>query len=218
MTTRSREGTNDLFEAMHSMRAIRRWRPDPIPEELIWKILDAATRAPNGGNRQPWGFLVVTDAEQRKEIGRLVREEASGRIKELRDELEAGNLEPSRKLLVSSALNMFENYDSAPLIIVPCQSLPGGLESADFFTSSNIYPAVENLLLAARGVGIGSVLTTIHRRFEPELRRLLNIPDDMQPACVLPMGFPDAYFGPTRRRPIEEVTHWGGWGNYKKRS
>src|SRR5438874_5405407 len=103
MPTTSREGTTDLFEAMHTMRAIRRWQARPVPDDLIWTIVDAATRAPNGGNRQPWGFIIITDDAQRAEIGRLVREALAPRIAELRAEL-ATQPAPSRRHLVASAL------------------------------------------------------------------------------------------------------------------
>jgi nitroreductase len=117
-----------------------------VPDDLIWTIVDASTRAPNGGNRQPWGFIILTDDAQRAEIGRLVREE-----------------------------------------------------------------------LAARGVGLGGVLTMVQRRFEPQLRGLLGIPDEVQLVCMIPLGFPDAKFGPTARRPVQEVAHWGAWGATRQR-
>jgi nitroreductase len=217
MPQTSREGTTDLFEAMHTMRAIRKWQARPVPDELIWTVVDAATRAPNGGNRQPWGFLAITDDTQRAEIGRLVREELAPRIAELRAEL-ATRPEPSRRRMVAAALNLFEHYGSAPLIVVPCLEFPSGHEPADGLgAASNIYPAVENLLLAARGVGLGGVLTTVNRRFEPQLRDLLRIPPTVQPICMIPLGFPDANFGPTARRPVQEVTHWGAWGATRTR-
>jgi nitroreductase len=207
----------DLFEAMHTMRAIRRWQDRPVPDDLIWTIVDAATRAPNGGNRQPWGFLVITDDAQRAEIGRLVREHLAPRIAEFRAEL-ATRPEPSRRRMVAAALHLFEHYGSAPLIVVPCLAFPPGQASADGLgAASNIYPAVENLLLAARGVGLGGVLTTVQRAFEPQLRELLRIPPHVQPVCTIPLGFPDANFGPTARRPVQEVTHWGAWGTTRPR-
>lgn len=212
MTSSNREGTSDLFEAMATMRAIRRWQDAPVPDHLTWKVIEAATRAPNGGNRQPWDFIVVTDHDQRVAIGRLVRQHGAARIAELRDELRT-NLEPSRPLMVSSALGMFEHFEAAPVLIVPCLLRPAGERWSDgFYAGSNIFPAVQNLLLAARGLGLGSVLTTLHRTFDPELRALLAIPDDVQPCCIVPMAFPASNFGPTRRQPVEAVTHWGRWG------
>lgn len=217
MPAMNQEGTNDLFEAMYTMRALRRWQARPVPEELIWKVIDAATRAPNGGNRQPWGFVVVTDEGQRAEIGRLVREELAPRIAEFRAEL-ATRPEPSRRRMVSSALNLFEHFGSAPLIVIPCLDFPPGHAPADGMgAASNIYPAVQNLLLAARGVGLGGVLTTVNKRIEPGLRALLKIPDHVEPVCTIPLGFPDANFGPTARRPVQEVTHWGAWGETRSR-
>jgi nitroreductase len=217
MPTTSREGTTDLFEAMHTMRAIRRWQPRPVPEDLIWTIIDAATRAPNGNNRQPWGFIVITDEAQRAEFGRLVRERLAPLIAQLRAEL-ATDPERSRRLTLVAAIHMFEHFESAPLIIIPCLDYPPGQEPADGLgLGSTIYPAVQNLMLAARGAGLGGVLTAVNRLVEPQLRAMLGIPAHVRPVCTIPLGFPDANFGPTARRPVQEVTYWGAWGATRPR-
>jgi nitroreductase len=136
----------------------------------------------------------------------------AARIAELRAEL-VTKPEPSRLRMVTSALHLFENFGSAPLIVIPCLDFPPGQEPADgFAAASNIYPAVENLLLAARGLGLGGVLTIVNRFIEPQLRAMLGIPSHVRPVCTIPLGFPDANFGPTVRRPVQEVTHWGAWG------
>src|SRR5689334_19820274 len=111
-----REPTNDIWEAMGTARAIRRWKPDPVPDEVIWRLVEAASKAPSGGNMQPWGFLVITDAEQKAELGRLVRERETtvGAIPAWRTELADSGIDPSRLKILEGAIALFEQFDRAP--------------------------------------------------------------------------------------------------------
>jgi nitroreductase len=214
------EPTNDIWEAMGTARAIRRWKPDPVPEGLIWRLVEAATKAPSGGNAQPWGFLVITDVYQKNQLGQLVRERETtvGAIPAWRTELADEGIDPSRRKILEGAIALFEQFDSAPLIIVPCLSFPDGPPLEGMSGGRNIYPAVQNLLLAARALGLGAVLTGVHRLIEPEMRELFALPSHVTPACVIPIGYPAANFGPVRRHPPEQVTHWGTWGARRVRA
>lgn len=211
----------DFFEVVHTQRSIRRFKPDPVPEEAIWKMLDAAIRAPSGGNTQPWAWLVVRDAEKRKAIGAAVRTrfEEDGRLQQIQQSLKSIE-DPTRRRMMESVIHLFANLDSAPVLIIPClvnvTSPVNDMNS--LFAGSSIYGAVQNLMLAARAQGLGTVLTTFNIGMEDELRKLFNIPDDARPVCVIPVGYPDRQrFGPTNRKPVETVTFWDDWGATRSR-
>lgn len=215
---RSQDPTTDVFEAMYSLRAIRRFKPDPVPEDLLWRVIEAATQAASGGNRQPWAFVVMTDADQRTAFAQGIREhfEANGHLPGWRDELAAGP-DPARKRLVTSALALFEHFDRAPCVIFPALHFGRGEELEGMAAGSVIFPAVQNLLLAARALGLATTLTTVHRVWEAELREMLRLPVDVTPVATIPLGFPDGWFGPLNRRDVQEVTHWGAWGAERTR-
>lgn len=198
----------ELFEALHTQRAIRRFRPDPVPDELIHRVLDATIRAPSGGNRQPWAFMVLKDAAVRAKVAAFYKrawDEGGGR---------SVASDPDRSLarVYRRASYLADHMADVPVLIIAC--VRGGGSGASITSGSSIYPAVQNLMLAARGLGLGTVITTVHRRFEAEIKDLLEIPDDMQTAALVPMGYPadGARFGPTSRKPVEEVAFLDHWG------
>ncbi|MCH8190758.1 MAG: nitroreductase family protein [Chloroflexi bacterium] len=206
----------DFFEVIHTQRSIRRFKPDPVPDDLIWKMIDAAIRAPSGSNLQPWVWLVVRDQAKREAVARAVRErlEAEGRLQEMRrnaEQLETA----SRRLSVRRAVELFENLAAAPVLIIPCLigvTSPVS-EARSLFAGSSIYGAVQNLMLAARALGVGTVLTTPNIYVEEMLVKEFHLPENAIPACIIPVGFPDGQrFGPTTRKPAETVTYWDDWG------
>ena len=206
----------EFFEVIHTQRSIRRFKPDPVPDDLIWKMIDAAIRAPSGSNLQPWVWLVVRDQAKREAVARAVRErlEAEGRLQEMRrnaEQLEAA----SRRLSVRRAVELFENLAAAPVLIIPCLigvTSPVS-EARSLFAGSSIYGAVQNLMLAARALGVGTVLTTPNIYVEEMLVKEFHLPENAIPACIIPVGFPDGQrFGPTTRKPAETVTYWDDWG------
>lgn len=200
-----------VLEAMATQRAIRRYRPDPVPRELIWQVVEAATRAPSGGNRQPWGFVVVEEADARRRIAdALVAHMAEN--EDLRTYFERGtqSTDSSERRIFTGAVELARDMAKAPVLIVPCLRTTSARPS--LLSGSSIYPAVQNLLLAARALGLGTVLTTLNSGIEPVLREVLALPEEAKPVALIPLGFPDGRFGPTRRRPVAEVTHWGSWG------
>jgi nitroreductase len=208
----TREGTDSLFDAIYTQRAIRRWRSDPVPDDLIWRVLEAATKAPSGSNTQPWRWIVVRDPATRTALSEALSaylESDEG----MRSYFESGvrSEDRSQRLMLTGALEIARDLARAPVLIVPC--VYGGSRADNLLAGSSIYPAVQNLLLAARGLGLGTVLTTFQARIEPTVRELLGLPEDARPAALIPLGFPDANFGPTRRKPVEEVVYWDSWGN-----
>ena len=219
----------DVFEAMHTARAMRRFKPDPVPEAVITRILDAAIRAPSAGNAQNWAFVVVRDAEQRRRLGAIYRKAsdiasamyaARGRPPHLSEE-------QFRRLMTSGAF-LWDHMAEAPVILVPCQTQPR-LPSPDALPpdirarfadeqryverirGSSIYPAVQNVILACRALGLGTTITTNHIRCEDEVKAVLDVPDDVATFALMPIGYPLDPFGPVTRRPVAEVTHADRW-------
>jgi nitroreductase len=196
-----------LFEAMYSQRAIREFKPDPVPDELVRRLIEAATKAPSGSNRQDWRFLVIRDYETKRKIGEYYNQARSSRYG-------AGappSNVPARRRAASDY--MAEHLQDVPVLILACIQHNGG--PTNMSRGGSIYPAVQNILLAARGLGLGSVITSLHKRYENEIKELLGIPEDVETAALLPIGFPaeGARYGPTRRAPVEEVTFYDRWGN-----
>ena len=189
-----------LFEAIDTQRGLRRFKPDPVPDEMISRILQAAIKAPSGGVQQGWSFIVVRDPETRCKIGDLYR---TGSRFDIRDDMTG-----QQRRVYRLAQDLEDHLDDVPVLIVAC--LTGGLGSG-----ASIYPAVQNILLAARGLGLASVLTTRQSRFEADIKEILGIPDEVSTAALLPIGFPaeGTRYGPTRRRPLDEVAFDGRWGN-----
>ena len=193
-----------LFEAMHTQRAIRYFKPDPVPEELLTKLLEAASKAPSGTNRQMWHFIIVRDDGLRAELADIYRRAGRNALPNLQW------LQDANPRILRSATHLIEHMDEAPALLLACIEHGG---STNLTTGSSIYPAVQNILLAARGLGLGSVLTTFHKQYEDEVRALLGIPDNVETAALLPIGYPaeGVGYGATRRKPPDEVTHWDGW-------
>ena len=206
----------DFFEVVHTQRSIRRYKPDPVPPEAIRKMIDAAIRAPSGSNSQPWIWLVVRDQAKREAIAAAVRQGfGEAGLKEFRSNAEQQENPVSRRMSLAAA-DLFENIAAAPVLIIPClvgesyYRMNGGL---GLLAGSSIYGAVQSMMLAARAQGLGTVLTTLNSITEDTLRAEFHLPDDATPAAIVPVGYPDGQrFGPTTRKPPEEVTYWDDWG------
>ncbi|HYB71091.1 MAG TPA: nitroreductase family protein [Candidatus Bathyarchaeia archaeon] len=220
----------DVFEAMRTARAMRRFRPDPVPEAAITQILDAAIRAPSAGNAQNWAFLIVRDPEQRRRLGVIYRKAsdiasamyaARGRPPHLTEE-------QFRRLMTSGSF-LWDHMGEAPVILVPCQTeprlpapeaLPPEIRArfadeqryVERIRGASIYPAVENIILACRALGLGTTITTNHIRCESEVKAVLGIPEDVQTFALMPIGYPVDKFGPVVRRPVGEVAYADRWG------
>jgi nitroreductase len=206
-----------VLEAIHTTRSLRRFRPDPIPDDVLTELLEAAIRAPSGGNTQSWRFLVVGDPEVRRRIGALYKEawdeySPPSRLAAISD--------PRERRRVESAFHLGAHMgDEAPVLVVVCapraQTSSGaatGSAAAARTAGASIYPAVQNLLLAARARGIGGCLTTIHLFREAQVKAALGIPDDVDTYALIPLGYPRDNFGPLRRRPAREVSYRDRWG------
>jgi nitroreductase len=191
-------------EAMFSQRSIRRLRPDPIPAEDLELLLEAAAKAPTGGNRQPGRFLVLTDPDLIREFGALYREAWwAKRRDEKRPWTRREEIPAEDRGSVAAARLAVEIVD-APCIVLALTTGKG--------QASSIIPSVQNLMLAARALGIGSVPTTLHAQVLERVYKLLDIPADMEFHLCIPLGYPRGQFGPTQRRPTAETTYLNRWG------
>src|ERR1700686_3951125 len=200
----------DLFEIMRTTRSMRRLKPDPVPNELIRKILEAGVSAPSGGKMKRWRFLVIRD--------RKVKEPVGAYYKEAWDEVvapryRAGEPAPgtSRERflrMLDAAQYLADHIHEAPVWIVP--SMGGGTPNRT--SGSSIYPAVQNMLLAARALGLGATLTTLYLSFEKEVETALGLPAGVHSYAILPVGYPMGRFGLVRRIPVADVVYEDRWG------
>ena len=209
-----REPTDNLWEAMFTQRAIRYWQDKPVPRELLEKVIAAASKAPSGSNLQPWIFVVVDDDGKRQDIGKALRSifEAAEPLQKLIASGEQSD-DKTERLMLKGARAFFSQLEKAPAMIIPCLY---GLSSPTqdptaLLAGSSIYLAVQNLLLAARALGLGTVMTTAQGMLDADLRRILNIPADATPVALIPIGYPEANFGPTTRKGLDEILRWNGW-------
>jgi nitroreductase len=216
-----------LFEAIHTARSLRRFKPDPVPDDMITKVLDAAIRAPSGSNQQSWEFIVIKDAEQRKKIG-AVYQKGGAILKALyADRVKPEHMsEETYRKLMASAYYLIDHMADAPVLLFAClkqvpltgapPKLPpevaNAMKSQARISGSSIYPAVQNIILACRGLGLGTVLTTIHTFFEDEVKSILRLPPEVMTYALLPIGYPQGKFGPIKRRPVNEVTYLDKYG------
>lgn len=214
-----------LFEAIHTARALRRFKPDPVPDEVITKVLDAAIRAPSGSNAQDWLFVVIKDAERRRRIGEIYKK--GGQIMigiYAQRERPAHMDEKQYNQLLVSATYLFDHMHEAPVLLLVCQKSNPMMAGAapqmnDLMrkmirtSGASVFPAVQNVILACRGLGLGTVLTTNHVFFEDEVRAVLGLPAEIETYALMPIGYPRDKFGPVRRLPLSEVAILDRWGN-----
>ena len=205
----------DIREALYTTRAMRRVKPDPIPEDVQMRILDAAIRAPSGGNGQQWRFMLVDDADQRAKIGELYRECIdmlwSTVYADRVAAVEADPDSPESKAfqrIINSVTWAQENYGSYPLMLF-------AFERGDT-SGGSIYPAIWSAMLAARAEDVGSSLTTVLAFKSAETLEILGVPEDKgwKMAGCVPMGYPTGTWGVAKRNPVQEVAYRNTWGTH----
>lgn len=204
-----------LLEGLTSTRTIRRYTDEPVPADALRAMMFAATRAPSGSNRQPFRLLLLTDGPKataaKQIIGGAAR--AAWNSKRSRDSYDSGTgaIEDSPKARMARVMQSYvDEFESVPVLVLPCLQR---YREPDSFEGASVYPAVQNLLLAARALGYGGALTGWHLAVEPELRELLEIPDDVFIAGTVTIGKPAGSHGPVRRRPMRELVYTETWGS-----
>jgi len=191
----------DVFEAIRTTRAMRRLDPSrDVSDEDIRTIVEAATKAGSAGNRQPARWLVVRDAEKRRQLGELYRECVEPL---LRDDQDRTKTDPATAKRLKSTWHLARHLGEAPVLVLACAS---GQPNAAVFVG------VQNLMLAARALGLGTTLTTSHLCNEQKVKALVGIPDDVNTFCLIPVGYPLGRWGDAPRRPVEELAYRDEWG------
>ncbi|HEX3861850.1 MAG TPA: nitroreductase family protein [Stellaceae bacterium] len=198
-----------MFDIISTTRSMRRLKPDPVPEDLVRRVLEAGTCAPSGGNMQRWRFLVVRDAGIKQTVGALYKrawDEVVG-PRYRAGQPAPGNSSAQFQRMLGAAEHLAAHIHEAPLWIVPCLQGDAPTRTA----GSSIYPAVQNMLLAARALGLGATLTTLYLNFEKDAEAALGLPADWHSYAILPIGYPTGRFGPVRRAALSDVVYENRW-------
>ena len=203
----------ELLEGLATTRAIRRYLPDPIPDEDLASILWHASRAPSGSNRQMFRFVALRDGPVAKQakalLGQSFREGWNAKRSGDGYTEGSGTADDSPKARMARTMQHFvDHFEETPVVILACLVR---YRKPTYAEGASVYPAVQNLLLAARALGYGGVITGWHRDVEDELRELLGIPDGVAIHATIPLGRPAGRHGPVRRRPLREVVYEDRW-------
>jgi nitroreductase len=201
---------NDVFEIMSTTRSMRRLKSDPVPDELIEKVLHAGLGAANGGNNQKWRFMVVKDPAVKKEVQKWYKKAFDDVVgpRYAASAPPPGVTDDKYKRQHGAVEYLTEHFHEAPVWIVACMED----SNPNRTTGASIYPAVQNMLLACRALGLGSTLTTRHTMFARECDAAFGLPPGVQSYAILPIGYPMGKFGPTGRGPMSEFVFGDTYG------
>ncbi|MGB7145462.1 MAG: nitroreductase family protein [Mycobacterium sp.] len=209
-----------LLDAMMTQRAVRRVLPDPVDDAVVLKCIELALQAPTGANGQNWEFIVVKDDRIKKKLAKRYRQAWSLYYRVMIRRVAAHD--ESMEKIARAVQWQVDHFTEIPVLVVACLRLgardgklplvplPHAAESGYY---GSIYPSVQNLLLAARAAGLGGSLITLPLWSVASARRTLKLPHSVTPCCVVPLGWPRGRYGPTRRKPVTEVTHLDRYGN-----
>jgi len=202
-----------VFEIIQTTRSMRRLKPDPVPDALIRQILEAGVCAPSGGNMQHWRFMVITDRKIKEAVAVFYRRAWEEHVGPgYRSSAPAPGSSPEHfARMLDAAQYLSDHLHEAPVWIIPCLAGVSVWGSNPYWSGSSIYPAVQNMLLAARALGLGTTLTTLILRYADEVKAALGLPSDAQPFALLPIGWPMGRFGPVRRS-LDGVVYGDRWG------
>ncbi|MEE1820098.1 nitroreductase family protein [Streptomyces sp. SP18ES09] len=226
-----------LFDTMSTMRAMRRLKPEPLSEALVERLVQAAVWGPSGGNMQRFEYVVVTDRDVMARLAPLWERCVDAYLATTGALAPEGMDEAAYGRMVAAIEYQRDHFADTPALVIPCYQFPaprvteeGYLASAQALgpvatqrmmetqerfmalaEGSCVYPGVQNLLLAARGLGLAANITIWHLMLEEEWKQALGIPEDMRTFAAIPVGRPMGNFGPVRRRPVSEVVHLNGW-------
>ena len=211
----------DLYDTMSTLRAVRKLRSDPIPDDVLERVLQAACWSPTGGNQQPWRVVVAIDAEVKQGLHDIYRPEwvtySAGFLDRLRGLPEDQFAKWER--VAAAGDHLADHLAEAPAILVFCANpkmmaiTDAGLDRVSMVGGGSVYPAVQNAMLACVAEGLGCTLTTLHCLREPEVKALLDIPDDWATVALVPIGYPVGKgHGPITRQPPAKMAYRNTFG------
>ena len=203
-----------LFEVMFHCRAMRRLKPDPVPEALLVRLIEAGNQAPSGSNRQRARWIVVRDAGQRAEIAVLNKAAVDAYIAPggARPASVAHQSDDRRRRMLAALRWQADNLQHVPALIVACLLFDAVPDDAERLRGAgSVWPGVQNVLLAARALGLGATPTTLALRDRDAVARILAMPPELEAFCLIPVGWPMGRFGPVTRLPVEQTLRWDRW-------
>jgi len=196
-----------LFEVLYTSRALRRFKPDPVPEEIVFQLVDAAIRAPTGHNKQDWRFVVVTDADAKRRMQEWSERAWKAAFAEYQTDESIDALPRTQRLSIRGVKDLAHNLADVPLIIVVT-----GLRGSHSSPGGSHFPAVQNMLLAARALGLGGSIFNLPMVGQGRLYELLGVPETNEIYCVVPIGYPTDKPGPLSRKPVKKVAYVNRFG------
>jgi nitroreductase len=202
-----------LLEGIRTTRAIRRLRPDPVPRGLIRKVCEAGTFAPSGGNRQPWKFVAVTDAGTRAWVAERYRKGFAAYIAPAVEAARDPSYPEGQRRTQRAAIWLAEHLHEVPVHLFVAGWTRRGQPQLQA-----LMPAVQNILLACRAVGLGASLTTLHTSFGRELDARIGLPEGCPSCALLPIGWPVGRYGRPPRRPIDDCLFFDRYEERKEAS
>ena len=205
----------DIFDVIYNCRAMRRLDTKPVPAEMLVKLVDAANQAPSGSNMQRARWIVVTDDGVKKKLADLNRQGVESYIgpQTSRPDAVPHQSKEKRLRMLDAVIWQTEHMHEMPAIVMACMEF-GSPITDKTITQGNgsIWPGIQNLLLAARALGLGATPTTLALGDRQAVAEALSLPDTMAAYCLIPVGYPSGKFGPVTRKPVEEVMRWDQWG------
>ena len=203
-----------LFEVMYNCRAMRRLDTKPVPEELLVKLIDAANQAPSGSNMQNGRWIVVRDPEVKQKLADQNRQGVEAYIAPMSQRPEGlpHQSAEKRQRMLKSVLWQMEHMHEIPALVIACLEFGTKVDGEGVYRGAgSIWPGIQNLLLAARGLGLGAAPTTLGLRDQDAVRQILSMPDTMAALCLIPVGWPLGKFGPVTRKPVSEIMKFDRW-------
>ncbi|MFT4796588.1 MAG: nitroreductase [Candidatus Azotimanducaceae bacterium] len=204
----------DLFETMYNCRAMRRLDTKPVPEGDLLRLIEAANQAPSGSNMQNGRWLVVQDPALKKSLADLNRTGVEAYIGPQIDNM--GSLphqaEDKRRRMADAVVWQMEHLHEVPALVIACLEYGEKVKDAAISRGAgSIWPGIQNLLLAARALGLGAAPTTLALGDQDAVRKILHLPDTMAALCLIPVGYPLGKFGPVSRKPVDEILRFDRW-------
>ena len=201
-----------LFEVMYTCRAMRRIKPDPVPEDLLLKLADAGNHGPTGSNVQNVRWVIVRDAERKRLLAEQNRKHLSAYLAADRVEELPHHPKAKRDRMREAVVWQMDHMHEIPALVIACLEFSEAqADPARAGGGGYVWPAVQNVLLAARGLGLGAAPTTLGLRDRAAIKEILGLPQTVEAYCLIPVGYPMGNFGPVTRLPVADTVHWDHW-------